>query len=727
MSSNDPNESVERTSDRENLYNILFLLQQQQSLAATATNPQLHLPFPFSQRRDGALQSGSIAVAQSLGLLPAIPSEPSLALVQEFPLHTNELSLYASASAPFATNQQPSNESFVSSILDNDRQLEHIQQRQHQLLLQSFMINQQLLVQNELNRLDSRAVGNDGLFGTAAALPNNLLHSTSSPDKDKACHANDSSSTEDDAKPPAVSQQNEIAAMKKLQHTAVNFQDYRFRMEHDIRNLPQGLTAAYYEALQMAPPKLWENECNPDLFLLVEGLHTQRAGIRIAKYWQMRNECYGDRKHDSLTQTGEDALDRKDLVVLGTGFLTLLPNDAHGRSVLCIDAARLERGMLTEVTDRCMFYMFSLMAENRISQEEGAVILYKMESTPFHTVKPAFLERLISSLPLRIKALHILSHIIFPTEITSKITISDVFVHVGPSKDAFPSKLQHFGMSRDGLPTCFGGEWGYEKFVLWQELRTRYEWKIPVGLSGRASSDASDFPAIKQYAVQGDRAEIKRRLNVIHTRRKRDRERIEFGVLQERCTELREEQQKLVAENRMLEEALRVATTIVQRVETKKMANSDLVQEMFGRSYTSEVSALGGMAEMFRVSLQHESAHSTTSNSPSVLHYETLQGHPRPFNSLLASSVRTSDSIPQISRPGAITMDMTHHPSSFQPDTSLSPFAAMPPQNQVEQSLHNANARIGSDELELFLLGRLMSSGGTCPFPPESNSEHDQK
>jgi hypothetical protein len=47
--------------------------------------------------------------------------------------------------------------------------------------------------------------------------------------------------------------------------------------------------------------------------------------------------------------------------------------------------------------------MFSLLAEDEMSQTEEAIFVYKMAVPPFHSLDVAFLDRLATSLPLRFK------------------------------------------------------------------------------------------------------------------------------------------------------------------------------------------------------------------------------------------------------------------------------------------------------------------------------------
>jgi hypothetical protein len=141
-----------------------------------------------------------------------------------------------------------------------------------------------------------------------------------------------------------------------------------------IEQLPQDDKASYIEALEKAPAQVWKEESNLDAFLRVEDFHARYAAMRLCSYWRLRSESFGLKRFDALYQTGEDALGRRELHVLQTQSIMLLPKDAQGCPVLSIDGTCLEkRRNWVKSRDRCIFYMFSLLAEDEISQREWAV------------------------------------------------------------------------------------------------------------------------------------------------------------------------------------------------------------------------------------------------------------------------------------------------------------------------------------------------------------------
>jgi hypothetical protein len=399
--------------------------------------------------------------------------------------------------------------------------------------------------------------------GVAAAMP---APTTISDDDDSKTHISESSADDELNISSVVATDHDGEKREEMYRT------FRKQVMQAMEQLPQDEKAFYIEALERAPLQVWEEESNPDMFLRAEDFHARFAAKRICKYWQLRSKTFGPKRFRSLSLTGEGALETRELKVLQSDPVMLLPKDAEGCLVLSIDGSCVEKKRpWIEARDRCIFYMFSLLAESDISETEGAVLLYKMESPPCHSLDVAFLERLVSSLPLRFKAVHLLSNEPIPKDIVSQLSFGDAtFVHVGSSNEELASQLEEFGLNKAGLPKYLNGKWGLSKYLQWQEFRTRMEWRIPLGFSGRDHSEAFAFPGIKPYTLLPDKVERDRRLNVIHCRRKRDKKRVQVEDLEEECAELRETRETLLEENHTLEDRVRIATAAVERAKQER-------------------------------------------------------------------------------------------------------------------------------------------------------------
>ena len=351
-------------------------------------------------------------------------------------------------------------------------------------------------------------------------------------------------------------------------------QNYRQFMHKAIEQVPASEKLNFLEATQNAPDEIKENECNADLFLITEELNCWLAAKRLARYWGLRAETFETDLYKKLDLTGDGALRRMDLALIETGFAQLLPYDTCARSVLWIESSRVSSvtsGFGSHPDEarikRCLFYMVSLLAENEKTQEEGAVLVILLEEdSRFQRTIITSLNHLASCLPVLFKRVHLLSLEPIDDKEDTKYQIDfgdSVHLHVSSSISELSNRLLSFGLELSGLPKRFGGQWGLEKFLQWKELRTRCEWGIPLGLAS-AQGDISGLPAINPNSnlTEIERTERKRRLNVIHTRRKRDRIRVEQDVLEESVADLMSEKTRLLEENRRLENLAQSALKI---------------------------------------------------------------------------------------------------------------------------------------------------------------------
>lgn len=325
----------------------------------------------------------------------------------------------------------------------------------------------------------------------------------------------------------------------------------------------------YFEAIAKAKPSVWENESRLELFLRVDDFHVGLAAKRLSRYWSIRVKTFGEQGFQSMYQTGEDALERGDLSVLSSGFLMLLPDDAEGCPIIWIDTSKVPADSHPNSCNRCLFYMFSLATENELSQKSGAVIVLNIASGIQSNLDLRFVKNLAHSMPLTIKAVHVIKNQGTVDTLEPSFEFTDsVFVHHDSSNELIAQRISSFGIKISSLPQSLGGEWDASKFSHWQELRTRMEWKVPIGLGGKELEDALKYPAIRRYVVLSDteRLERKRRLNVVHSRRKRDRRRVMATVVEDQHKQLLRERTVLISENERLVGLIRAASDVVQRM-----------------------------------------------------------------------------------------------------------------------------------------------------------------
>lgn len=339
-----------------------------------------------------------------------------------------------------------------------------------------------------------------------------------------------------------------------------------------IGTLPQEYVFAYKQALHHAPEEV--KKISVDLFLRTEDFNPYLAAHRIARYWQLRAESFGSRKFLPMQQTGEGALGYEELQMLRMNFINLLPNDTEGCPVIWYNGSRqlrVSKKMTKETKHRCLFYMFSLLAENKKSQSEGSVLLNKLNSPiPCAHTDIIWVKRLVYALPLRFKAVHLISHSTVSAEDQAEMDFGDkIYTHVADTMSELSSQVQSYGIDEAGLPKSLSGEWDTCKFLTWQEVRARMEWQLPQAF-GRMDSSFFTLPGIKPYMLLPDeqKAERSRRLNVIHCRRKRDRLRLTTEGLTDQIDELKQEREALKNQNKKLQDLLAWATDMVSTSHT---------------------------------------------------------------------------------------------------------------------------------------------------------------
>jgi len=340
---------------------------------------------------------------------------------------------------------------------------------------------------------------------------------------------------------------------------------------------------AYRSAVTRCVTEVWDEEVKFERFLVAARGNATAAAQQIVKYWNLRTKTFESKCFLSLYQTGDHALGgRQDLSVLRSGFVSLLPNTQHDNPVLCIDMSLFPSGHYANARDRCLFYMTSIVAEHDNARNKGVIILFRMISStqPLDTVDFVFLEALLSVMPMKLHAIHFIApksndgavqHLVRQSiaHATSNYRWhGQVHVYTDYSLVEVGSILERqFGFEKECLPKAWNGGWGYEKFIQWQELRTRMEWHVPLAYRGGDTKEAfSQFPGLRPYSILPEEkdAERRRRMNVINCRRKRDRKDLEIISLQEECGGLQGERSTLQEEHLKLEELLMAAKTVAR-------------------------------------------------------------------------------------------------------------------------------------------------------------------
>jgi hypothetical protein len=342
-------------------------------------------------------------------------------------------------------------------------------------------------------------------------------------------------------------------------------------MEEAIMLLPDADKEALLEAKEKVPD-LVAKESNPSWYLQHEKYDVFAASYRLAAYWKKRKSIFGKRAFLPMNMTGEGALSREAVAYLSTGSLVFLPEDNKGRSILCYDTARTgetDLGPQLEV----MLYLALLCAQNNVSQVEGVVILLSMNKDVGNEHIPDMLDA-GHVLPFSWHSVHVISkaaETVFDEAVVPwaknfldlKLLNRKAVIHRASIKKEILEKLQSHGFVKAGLPQSLGGEWSYAQHARWQEQRIRIEWDLPI-----TGSDAAMFQSTakrRRDLTEEEKIERKRRYNVIHSRRKRQRDRVEVEVLREQVEELKDSNESMQQDNEHLERLLEKAQAIVNK------------------------------------------------------------------------------------------------------------------------------------------------------------------
>jgi hypothetical protein len=354
----------------------------------------------------------------------------------------------------------------------------------------------------------------------------------------------------------------------------------------DLTALRDALSAAP-ELVKAETP--WEQ-------LMSRNQRAHRPALALADcWWRLRRELFGTKAWlKPMTQTGEGALSRKEISFLRSSeCIQWLPLDAEGRSVLYVDLVEALSLACREQSDhgvllRCLYYAFYVVATDHARREKelassskSALVLISPDrgtSVPFDT----FLERhrgfcstmhqLWGSTPLVLGGIHLLP---MTTQDLSCQRLSNSINRIGVYElyglqahrsCCTPLLLRHeslntlsqHGLTAKNLPTSVGGTFGRLQFSQWLELRVRYEWYVPAGTRNKALLDMFDFSHVKPLSeLSGDElAERKRRMNILHTRRKRDRENQEELSSRDQIAALSSDNDRLRGDNARLEKIL---------------------------------------------------------------------------------------------------------------------------------------------------------------------------
>jgi len=344
-------------------------------------------------------------------------------------------------------------------------------------------------------------------------------------------------------------------------------------IDSELAQLEPAAKTAYLDAMKNCPD-LVQKESDPLLFYRRCRSDAKQAAWHLASCWRTRTKLLGSRSMLPMSQTGEGSLCRKYVTFLTSGTFCTLPNDDKGRSVFFLDGNKIGKVSKDSLLN-VAFYLLSLVRENPTSIEQGFVFIVLLQDCGRSVLDRITFADILDAIPSRLAEVHVLCDsksesraITRAQKLFGRETGDDLRMHVRKADNDWVQKLQKYGLSKDSLHKSIpGGGWGVQRFVEWCELRTRYEWDLPPGTCHKEVDKIFDFSEMKlpSQLSEEERVERARRMNVLHSRRKRERERIEIEVLHEQVSDLRTENSILSEEQVRLERIVDEAERHVER------------------------------------------------------------------------------------------------------------------------------------------------------------------
>jgi len=356
----------------------------------------------------------------------------------------------------------------------------------------------------------------------------------------------------------------------------------REAFEEALALIPYAEKSAYLEARRRCP-RLTETESDVMHFLRRDKYDAAAAVNRLLRYWGLRHEVFGQRAFLPMTQTGQGALTREDVVILRSGVVALLPKDIEGRSVVMEDRNRILDDNLEAQNAklRSLFYVFSLLSDDKKCREDGFIWLGAVITPRVTEIWKEFANKTLKILdcfPIRLMAAHLL---VCPPKHGKRRKIDDiisftvktfeeqygrrVILNTGEKATDLATKLHQFDLREDSIPAVLGGSWAYEQWITFLRQRCQEERALSTG-GGAAGTKRVDVAAHALDAKplsEAERKDHKRKLNTIYSRQKRERQQAEVDRMQERCKDIEATNRTLKTDNCRLEQLLEQAKYVL--------------------------------------------------------------------------------------------------------------------------------------------------------------------
>ena len=232
-------------------------------------------------------------------------------------------------------------------------------------------------------------------------------------------------------------------------------------------------------------PELVRRETPVTIFLATERGNAAAAALRWARYWQARRDVFGElRWLLPLLQTGMGALNRDDIDLLRTGFLTVIPRPGGG----CL--ALYNEGNLTKSPGhgltRCIFYLVHVFCQ--YVQDTIFLHVVTSQKRPPLDLDPVRWEIQRTAIPMRVSKIMVAQsyepgkeelidfmayQLWRATSYKSRHTLDRVAAN---SVQRTLASLEHRGLPAHCLPRCLGGNLDQAQMVAeWVRCRVSVE------------------------------------------------------------------------------------------------------------------------------------------------------------------------------------------------------------------------------------------------------------
>ena len=328
---------------------------------------------------------------------------------------------------------------------------------------------------------------------------------------------------------------------------------------------------AYLEAKEKAP-FLLVDETDPFQFTRFCNRNAKASAERLCMYWTERKKLFGSENFYRPLVLSRGALETFEAKLIQAGLPALLPpkTSSTGQKVIYIDYRQRLPCTSADQFLKALFYIMAIVANDPASQREGVLMLvYISLSRTTQSVRESdiqkSLEILAKTVPVKMHW-HLLnctskSRFSVGTSIiergekllTQHFPESQPQIHEGRTIASLGKQLENrLGLSNSGLPLDVGGTWKFEEFF--KRIRKADSAKQDRYAALLRRDGSSTSASTSAETREAERKAKRRMIELIQSRRKRERKREEFESLQNESkrlkienTDLRMERARLVA------------------------------------------------------------------------------------------------------------------------------------------------------------------------------------